>query len=552
MDSVILKILLSIVKLFYRNDVDFEKLKIIAETKVMMDRRRSLPSYKNSQAGNKKNPLLLTMLMYAFTGLIIGMVIFANADIVLPMIITHAYLIFMMAMTLITDFSTVLLDTTDNQIIAPKPVSSKTFFLARVVHIFTYLLQFTIALIFFPLLFSFIKYGIVTGLVIFVTMILSIAFSVFLTYLLYGLMLRFSTEEKIKQVIGGFQIFMTIFFMAAYQLIPRMLDFGENFSYKIAASSYFLPPVWMALAAEAFYKWNFDTLHLIMIACTIIVPILTVWVMIKYIAPGFSKKVSQLGSGTAGSAANNATGNSTPISEKLSNIFCSTQSEKAGFEKTWKITSRDKQFKIMFYPSLAYLVVLAFIIFFNKKQDFSALWQNLPNTKTYIGLLYLPLFAILSGMISITINENAGAAWVYHIAPIKKPGEIIIGAVKSFMVKFLLPVYIWLFIFCLYIWGLKVVDDVVLSICSTIFLTFFIANISDHYLPFSLMPNPKQQSGKFAKTMLQLVIMGVLIVAHFFASKTLWLIYVLIPLPIVGAWFMLKELRNLSWKQISV
>ena len=61
-------------------------------------------------------------------------------------IIVHTYIIFMMAMTLVTDFATVLLDTTDNQVILPRPVSSKTLFMARLVHILLYLLQFTIAL----------------------------------------------------------------------------------------------------------------------------------------------------------------------------------------------------------------------------------------------------------------------------------------------------------------------------------------------------------------------------------------------------------------------
>ena len=181
-------------------------------------------------------------------GLFISFLIPLIDDIVVSATIVHCYVLFMMALTLITDFSSVLLDTTDNQIILPRPVNSKTFFVARLVHILVYLLQFTLALSLAPIITIFIVFGVFVGLASICTILLTVLFSVFITYLLYGLILRFSSEQRLKDIISAFQIIMTIVFTAGFQIIPRLFNFSniENITMPIKWYSYFLPPVWMA------------------------------------------------------------------------------------------------------------------------------------------------------------------------------------------------------------------------------------------------------------------------------------------------------------------
>eukprot|EP01035_Chromulina_nebulosa_P012518 gene12518-16682_t len=43
--------------------------------------------------------------------------------------------------------------------------------------------------------------------------------------------------------------------------------------------------------------------------------------------------------------------------ETLSGIFTGTSMERGAFEFVWKITSRDRKFKLRIYPSLAYLLI---------------------------------------------------------------------------------------------------------------------------------------------------------------------------------------------------
>ncbi|RYF85261.1 MAG: hypothetical protein EOO03_13555, partial [Chitinophagaceae bacterium] len=263
MDQWLLRLLLFFVKRFAGKDIDFERLKIITQTKLLMDRRRIRGIHHSRKNTDPKNPLLITLLLYGFFGLMIAVMIAVSGNMILSLIFFHAYVLFMMSMTLITDFSAVLLDTTDNQILLPRPVNSKTLFMARLIHVLLYLLQFSVAICLVPIICTFIKHGPMVGTGMILTSQLSVLLAVFLTYLLYLLVLRFSTEQKIREIVTYFQIGMTLFFTIGYQLIPRMIDLeGLSASFTLKWYSFLLPPVWMAMSLEALSEWQFDQVHL--------------------------------------------------------------------------------------------------------------------------------------------------------------------------------------------------------------------------------------------------------------------------------------------------
>jgi len=553
MDKIILKILLRFVKIFNTKNIDFDKLQVIAETKILMDRRRSPVNFKRKQQKEMLNPLWGTLFVYFILGTAIGLLIFSLQSLLVAMIVIHAYLLFMMAMTLITDFSSVLLDTTDNQIILPRPVNSHTLFLARIVHILVYLLQFTIALTIAPIAFTFIQYGLLTGVCMIVTMLLMVAFAVFVTYLLYGLMLRFANEQKIKDIVGYFQIFMTTFFVIGFQVVPRLINVNDNkLSLALHGYSYLLPPVWMAMALEAVQQFNFNSIHIAMIACTVLIPPFTVWIMIRYLAPSFAKKLGAL-SNTSRSTTEIAIANKgkTALSQKISKLICSSKTETAGFETTWKITGRDKTFKIQFYPSLAYIAVYLFIFVFKSGKDITHIWQGLHTTKMFLFFIYVPIFSVLASLPITSFYDNFAAAWVYQSTPLAKPGELISGSIKLLLVKFFIPIYLFFFAVAFFIWGLPILDDFVFGFFNNLLIFFAVANLSDHYLPFSRQQNIKGQTGKFVRSILQMIIIGLLVGAHYLALQISWLPAALIPVSVTGCYFLLKKIQHLSWSKIS-
>jgi ABC-2 type transport system permease protein len=541
--------------IFNKLGVDFNRMMAIVEIKLLMDRRRVYMNWKQQQQKKESDThLTVVLLVYAFFGLLIGVAVYFIPSIILSMIFLHAYILFMMAMTLITDFSTVLLDTADNQVILPKPVSGKTLFMARLVHILIYLLQFTIAIASFPVIATLIKYGVATGLGSIITVLLTVLLAVFFTYFIYLLILRFSSEEKVKEIITYFQIIMTVAFTLGYQILPRLINLKElTTDFELGTASYFLPPVWMALTLDAINNFNFDWLHLTMIALATILPLTGFWLMNKYLAPVFAARLQAMQT-AASKRITSITLQSAQksVSSSLSKIFCNNIIEKASFEFTWKMTGRDKSFKLQFYPSLAYIIVFLFIFVFKSGRSLQSNWEALPNTNNFMWLIYLPMFTISSSIILVAFNENYIASWLYHSTPIKNPGAVVAGSIKSLFVKYFIPVYLFMFAFAFYIWGIAITDDFVFGFANNLLCYLVFCFFSEHYLPFSRQPSTQQQTGRLLRMILQMLIVGILVGVHYFTIKSTTVFYILLPLLLTGSWLLLKKIQQLPWKKIAV
>jgi ABC-2 type transport system permease protein len=143
------------------------------------------------------------------------------------------------------------------------------------------------------------------------------------------------------------------------------------------------------------------------------------------------------------------------------------------------------------------------------------------------------------------------ASWIYQSTPVLKPGQIISGALKALLIKFFIPVYAILFAFAWYVWGLSIVDDFVFGFFNNILIFLITANLTEHYLPFSRQSNTKQQSGRFAQVIMQMIIIAALVGLHYLVIKIDWLIYCLIPVAAAGCYFLFKRIQELPWLKIS-
>jgi ABC-2 type transport system permease protein len=552
------KWLLKIVQLFNpvfrRQGIDVDRLYTIVELKLLMDTRRVYMSWKQGQQKDDKNHLTTILILYGLFGIFMGVAIYSFPTVVTAMILFHSYVIFMMAMTLITDFSSVLLDTTDNQILLPRPVNSKTLFMARLIHVLLYLLQFSVAVCLAPVIATFFKYGPLVGLGMILTSQLTVLLAVFLTYLLYLMVLRFSSEQKIKEIVTYFQIAMTLFFTIGYQLIPRMIDLeGVSASFTLKWYSFLIPPVWMAMALESLYDYNFDLAHLVMFFLAVSVPLFLYWVMNKFLAPLFSKQLASLNNESQPSKQLPVVVQSRPgFSGRLASLFCGSPVEKGAFGLTWKMTGRDKAFRLQFYPVLGYIPIILFIFILNSGRNMVEHLEMLPSSDRFLFLIYLPLFAVASSLNIVTFNENFQASWIYHSMPVKRPGELLSGNLKALILKYFVPIYIVFFAMSLFIWGPAIIDDFILGLLNSMISLLVLSHFTEHYLPFSRQPNIKQQSGKFIQVMLQMLIIGVLVTIHYLLLGRVYVMYGVAVLSFVGLWFMVKNLQAISWTKISV
>jgi ABC-2 type transport system permease protein len=298
-----------------------------------------------------------------------------------------------------------------------------------------------------------------------------------------------------------------------------------------------------------------DATHLQMIIAAIGLPIITFWLLIKYFAPSFAARLaaSAQDGGTRRASAKDRKAGRNSFSEFLAKLVCKSSTEKAAFAMTWKITGRDKSFRLQFYPSLGYILVLLFIIVFNFRSGVTVHWNHLHNSNSFLWFIYIPLLTVASSIIIITYNENYQASWVFFSTPVNKPGEILSGTLKALFLKYFTLVYAFLFTFCLFIWGPSIIDDFVFGYFNNFLLFIVYALVSNHYFPFSRQPGIKQQSGRWLTAILQLIFIAVMVGIHFIAIRyNDWLIYALMIPILIGCFFSLRSIQNLAWSKISV
>jgi hypothetical protein len=207
---------------------------------------------------------------------------------------------------------------------------------------------------------------------------------------------------------------------------------------------------------------------------------------------------------------------------------------------------------MQFYPGLAYILVIFFIFVIRGKDSVAENWRQLPETNNYLWLIYLSILSVASGLTLVTFNESFAASWIYHSTPVKQPGEIVLGMVKSLFIKFFIPIYILLFLIAFYIWGIMVIDDFLFGFFSNMFCFLVLAILSDHYLPFSRQPDTKQQAGRFFVIFIQILLVGALVGLHYLLISRALLLYAVIPFLILGIVVLLRTIRALPWSKIAI
>src|ERR1700712_2338443 len=145
MDKIFLSFIAFFNPILEKAGVNTDQLHQILKVKLMMDDRRPNAMFAARRSvktnnGNVKNPLLVSFFT-VLMGVFIGLVLFLNKTAYLGQ--TLYFLIFMvlMALTLISDFTTVLIDVRDQFILLPRPVNDRTIAVSRIMHISIYVLR---------------------------------------------------------------------------------------------------------------------------------------------------------------------------------------------------------------------------------------------------------------------------------------------------------------------------------------------------------------------------------------------------------------------------
>ena len=553
MTTLILWLLDRVQFLFRAMGADYGQLRAIVQVKLMMDNRRSFINLgRFGRPSEESNNAFIGILgVYAFVGSLFSLLLLlpVNQDLLfLPLTLQFSYIMVLCAMTLISDFSSVILDSSDNQIILPRPVSSRTLWLARIVHISSYLFAIALSLSITSIFIVASRFGGMAGLLFLVTSLLSAVLMVFLTNVFYLVLMRFVSEEKLREVINYFQIVMAILFYGGYQLLPRMIEAQDQLAQSIDHQwwHYLVPPMWMAGAVEMIAQPAFDATHLVFLLLALIAPIAGLWFMNRFLTTDFTQKLSGLDqenrSATSVIPTQSATDQSAGWLERLAGGLTSNPLEQTAFTFAWRVTGRDRKFKLKTYPQLGF--GLAYVLLVSTQRQGSSSFF-------YLFALYFASVYIMVAQYQLGVSDNYRAAWIYGSTPIEQPGDLLVGALKALIIKLLTPFYILLSIYILYRYHVDKIGDVLLAYSNSLVLLLLSALFSTRYMPFSTPQDALKQNNTARGIMISLLLAAVGFL-HFGLTYVPYGVWIGIPLSASLFIFLLHRYRKTGWEQIEM
>lgn len=533
--------------------VNYGQLRAILVIKLQLDNRRPVAFNQWKKAGETNNSYWLSLGLYALLGAGFAFLLALSPaeGIVKPATLFFSYVLIICTMSLISDFSSVVLDSSDNQIMLFRPVDNRTMLTARVVHITSYLFTIALAVGAVGVLIIGYRFGSVAGLLSLLLCLLTAILAVFLTNVIYLLLMQFVSSERLREVINYVQIGMGVFFYAGYQLLPRMigsegLSGQQPFVWK--AWHYVLPPLWSAGSLDLIINRHADVQHLLLLGLALLVPFIGLYIMTRVLSSAFSSKLANLDQEETVRAATATTGqpvtSSRSLASRLSNWLTSSPLEQAGFTFVWFITGRDRKFKLRTYPGLGFGLAYAVVMSLNQRSS-----QGPGSSGFTLFILYFGGVYLITAFIQTAISDNFKAAWIYESAPMRQPGPLLAGGLKALIVKLMIPYYSLLAAYVLYLKGVSVGPDVLLAFVNSLVMLLITAIMSKRHLPFSMAQDVVRNSTT-SRSFVSMFIAALIGASHWgltYIPYGRW-----VALPVMGgvAYGLFRSYRQTRWAEI--
>lgn len=563
MNKLILQTLLLPAFLWKRLGVDLAKLRLILTVKLVIDNRRPMMSWATgSKKKSSSTNILQTIVMVVMGAMFLIYYILLDD----PYVAGSFYffsLMCVLALMLISEFSTILLDTRDQFIILPRPVDDRTFSVSRILHIGILLLGLLVGLALPGLIYALVVNGIAGGAVFLVQAVITGILTLLLVNLFYLVMVKWLSAQRLKDMVSAFQVAFSVLIFSSYYLGPTLLrsEWVQQLTVTTTPAAWLLPPVWIASIQQLVVQ-PFSGLVVALSVLGLLAPLIALWLVVQIFAAGFNDKLAAIAGGSGGNPAPMVALGSPPVKRTLGNrlgsLFSRTPLESAGFAIVWLITGRSREFKQKVYPSLGFVPVYFVFLFFvgfggdeeGSSGSLMAKLERMREQGTFIVLFYLSIFTLMTVFQSISQSERFKAAWVYHAAPLRAPGELMAGVLKAVLVKFFYPYIFVLVIIGIPVMGVGILNDAFLAAGIGSIEALLIALFLTKAYPFS---QPiKQGGGKIVVSLLLMGFVGLLGYIHYFFAANELFIWGIAAAAWAGFVIMMRYFRKERWVNLAI
>lgn len=482
----------------------YEQVKEIALMKLKSDFRRP----RNFGNGSKKFTMLASILLNLLFGAVFALMIIAVPDTILGITLLFSFVLMMLLSSFLLEFTTILFDTRDNQILLHRPITTRTLLVSRLIHIGAYMSINALSIGLPGILTIAIAYSIPAGLLFILGLFMTTIFALFCSIVGFLLIIKYLSAERFKDILSYVQMGMSFFFIIGFQLIGRITDsLKTHEGWTEAWWCYLFQPVWNANltgmgidSVQPNVQWG-------QAAIAILIPSICLIFTIRFLTKGYNTILQKMAEPDIIKKSKQQYKKGTSL---LQRIFCRSNYEIAAWDITRLMVKRDRMFKQSLYPIIAFAIVFVFI---QMKPDFTNLsewFANQANTKNYYGFIFMGVYIGLVFTLT-AYSEKFQASWIYAVTPIKAKGEIISGAFKMMLARIYIPTYILFTTIAVLVWGIRLIPIMLFSACFLLILFQILIVTTEKHLPFSQPIDNNRRGTKMVYVLFLLIITGVMV-----------------------------------------
>jgi ABC-2 type transport system permease protein len=286
--------------------------------------------------------------------------------------------------------------------------------------------------------------------------------------------------------------------------------------------------------------------------------------VVKFLAPSFNNKLAMINSsGGSEKSKAPAPGNFSEVGKTqtlnriagysyfLSRFFTKTRAEKMGFQFTWKLMDRSRDFKLKVYPGIGYILVYIFIMFYGKGFQLEDFAEETSKGKiAIISSIYFTSFILTMAINQMVFSEKYKASWIYYAMPLVKPGDVILGGVKAAIFKFYIPLLTIIVAACLILIGPSIIPNLILGMFNVLLIATLQVYAGNKLFAFSMQQSANVKTGSFLRSMFIFFVSGTIAVGHYFLYGFIWVIIGGAILSVLATWLLMSGIRNTGWTEI--
>jgi len=240
-------------RLFAAFDIDYGQWRAVTKAALLVDLRAStFVRGRHGQQVRAVGALIGQMIFYSVMGSFVAAFVALAGDLYLSANLVLTYVMFMVGTAALLDHNAAITSPDDFYILGFQPVTSRTYFAARLANVLVYVTAMTTLFAYLPIGAFFFRWGFAVGFAAIAAIYASAVFMAFAMVAVYSSLLRIVGAARIKRALSYVQFAFSFAVYGGYFLLSRGLS--QHLISRMA-----LPKAtWMILVPPAWFASYFD------------------------------------------------------------------------------------------------------------------------------------------------------------------------------------------------------------------------------------------------------------------------------------------------------